>query len=122
MNNMIENGRDRWATRRGISVAGTFWPVRELPTMRAWSQRVVDLVSRLSKTAPPISSRVFTTNPRARLPVPISFFLFLTRTLLVSPPPSIHCHLHLHLDLVLGFLQLKQSKREQLHFRNSPNE
>lgn len=44
----------------------TFSPLRERATRRVWSQRVVDLVSLLSRTAPPISSSVFTTNPRAR--------------------------------------------------------
>lgn len=52
---------------------GTFSPVRERATRRVWSQRVVDLVRRLSKIAPPITARVFNTTPGPAPAHPLSF-------------------------------------------------
>lgn len=45
----------------------TFSPASESATMRAWSQRVVDLVRRFSNSAPPINTTVLRTTPRALL-------------------------------------------------------
>lgn len=46
---------------RKMSRKLTFSPASESATMRAWSQRVVDLVRRLSSSAPPINTRVLST-------------------------------------------------------------
>lgn len=49
----------------------TFSPERAWATKWEWSQRVVDLVSRLRRRAPPASTRVLISNPRAALLHPL---------------------------------------------------